>query len=235
MRRKIFLWEYQRLNPYLSRSRATRGYIEGGIIITMDFHFKEIDFKDIVFKDSNESIIETCTTPYSGNPDGCPNFGKTWGCPPHAPKLEEFKEKIRNYSHFYLVYLERKLEPGYQDNKRVFNQVMMEYGFMNVMLNDFMDHLAKENKEILHVHGEGCKYCTKHGIGSCTCPDAECRYPDKKSYSLSVALDIIKTMNGVGIGVELDPSKVLMRIGFVVSKASLDFEQELKKFKSDTE
>lgn len=198
----------------------------------MDFHFKEIQFTDIVFKDSNESIIGTCNQPYAGNPEGCPNFGNSWGCPPHAPKLEEFKDMIKAYNHFYVIYLERQLEPGYQENKQQFNQVMVEYSLMNVMLNDFLDYLKKQDIEMLQVHGEGCKYCTKHGLGPCTCPDEPCPYPDNKSYSLSVAMDIIKTMNCVGIGAELDPTKVLMRIGFVASKVPLKLDGLEKDFKN---
>jgi predicted metal-binding protein len=36
----------------------------------------------------DDRVRGLCTRPYPGAPRGCPNFGKKFGCPPHAPLFQ---------------------------------------------------------------------------------------------------------------------------------------------------
>ncbi|MBD3185455.1 hypothetical protein GF325_01395, partial [Candidatus Bathyarchaeota archaeon] len=46
---------------------------------------KKVDASILVFHDGQDTIIALCKHPFNGNPDGCPNFGTTWNCPPKVP------------------------------------------------------------------------------------------------------------------------------------------------------
>ena len=60
--------------------------------------FKEINGDTICF---THKTHRWCTLPYSGHPNGCPNYNKNVLCPPKAQSL---KNLILKYNFHYLIY-----------------------------------------------------------------------------------------------------------------------------------
>ncbi len=194
-----------------------------------NIHVTAIPFESIAFKESDEQVRRDCHQPYAGHDGGCPNFGKTYGCPPHAPDLETFKARLAEHAFFYLVHAEVALGPDATQEKPA-------YATIHLLVDAFMEFLQDKMQDLFIIHGYGCHYCERVNEGRCTCPDAPCRHPDKRTYSLSVALDIVSTMNAAGIPMEKNPltgSKVFRRIAFVASKSPVNMEGLVKEFESD--
>ncbi|MBN2151848.1 MAG: hypothetical protein JW839_10405 [Candidatus Lokiarchaeota archaeon] len=192
----------------------------------VDLHVRPIAFDGIVFKQSDERIRADCHQPFAGLANGCPNYGTTYGCPPHAPDLAAFKSALAGYATFYLIYAEAELSGDAVQDKAKYASIQMH-------VDAFIDFMQDSIPGIFIIHGYGCHYCKRVSEGRCTCPDEPCRHPDKRTYSLSVALDIVATMNAAGIPMELDPAKgsrVYRRIGFVASKEDIDFNRLIKEF-----
>ncbi len=186
-----------------------------------ELRVRPIAFDGIVFKASDEQIRSDCHQPYAGHDDGCPNFGTTYGCPPHAPDLAAFKSILAEHAHFYLVYAEAELASDPLQDKA-------KYAGIHMQVDAFIEFLQDNVPGIFLIHGYGCHYCERIMEGKCTCPSEPCRHPDKRTYSLSVAIDIVSTMNAAGIPMERDPAKgsrVYRRISFVASKVPLDFKK----------
>ncbi|NMC04369.1 MAG: hypothetical protein GYA24_04115 [Candidatus Lokiarchaeota archaeon] len=195
----------------------------------VDIHVQHVTYEDIVFKPSDEQIQADCHQPYAGHENGCANYGTTYGCPPHAPKLAEFKEILAAYTHFYLVYGEVELAGDPKQDKAI-------YATMQEHVDAFVNFMQDSIPDLFIIHGYGCHYCERVGVGKCTCPKKPCRHPGKRTYSLSVALDIVSTMNSAGISMEMNPArgtKVFRRIGFVASKLPVDIDERVKEFELD--
>ena len=195
-------------------------------------HVKQIEYDGIAFKPSDEQVRADCLAPFAGHEDGCPNYGTTYGCPPHAPTVDEFKAMLAEYTCFYLVYGE--VELGNEGDSDAAGE-RAKYASMQMELDSFMLFLQDTIEDVFIIHGYGCHHCERVGEGACTCPDEPCRHPDKRTYSISVAFDIVATMNQAGIPMELDPSsgsRVYRRIAFVASREALDFDHLLEMFEN---
>jgi predicted metal-binding protein len=184
---------------------------------------KEISSDGIAFKPSDEQVRADCLQPFSGHDEGCPNYGTTYGCPPYAPTIDEFKAILAEYSHYYLVYGEVELSGDIESAEE-----KAKYASMQLEVDSFIIFLQDTVENVFLIHGYGCHYCERIGEGNCACPDDPCRHPEKKTYSISVAFDIVETMNRAGIPMELNPtdgSRVYRRIAFVAYKDELQFDQ----------
>ena len=194
----------------------------------VELHVRPITYEGIVFKASDEQIRSDCHQPFAGHDGGCPNYGTTYGCPPHAPGLATFKSMLVEHAHFYLVYAEVELARDALQDKAKYASIQMQ-------VDSFIDFVQDSVPGLFIIHGYGCHYCERVSEGKCTCPGEPCRHPDKRTYSLSVAIDIVSTMNAAGIPMEMDPSKGsrrFRRIGFVASKAPLDFTRLIHDFEN---
>ncbi|MEX2684311.1 MAG: DUF2284 domain-containing protein [Candidatus Sigynarchaeota archaeon] len=192
----------------------------------VELHVQPITYEGIVFKASDEQIRSDCHQPFSGHGSGCPNFGTTYGCPPHAPGLAAFKSTLAGYTHFYLVYAEVELSGNTLQDKG-------KYASIQVHVDAFINFVQDTVPGLFIIHGYGCHYCERVSEGKCTCPGEPCRHPDKRTYSLSVAIDIVATMNAAGISMEMNPAKgsrVYRRIGLVASKVPLDLAKLIHDF-----
>ncbi len=192
----------------------------------VDLHVKPITFDEIIFKASDEQIQADCHQPYAGHDSGCSSYGTTYGCPPHAPDLATFKSTLAKHKFFYLIYAEVELAGDARQDK-------VKYAEIQMHVDAFIEFLQDSVPGLFIIHGYGCHYCERVSEGKCTCPDEPCRHPEKRTYSLSVALDIVSTMNTAGISMDLNPAKgkkVFRRIGFVASKAPLEVEMLIKEF-----
>ncbi|MBD3188944.1 hypothetical protein GF325_19105 [Candidatus Bathyarchaeota archaeon] len=191
----------------------------------MDVTIIKLGFDQIAFKESNAAIRAACKTPFRNHPNGCDNFGKTWGCPPHAPDLSNFKQKLNGFNHFYFIILEMALITGYDQNVLALRRTRKAYKLLNSKLVSILNSLKARNQPLLVIQGEGCEYCKRNGLGDCTCPQLPCRYPQELTYSLSVAFDTFATLEKAGISIQADPTTRLFRIGFVASRDELSLER----------
>ena len=192
-------------------------------------HAKQVPLGGIVFKPSDEQVRADCLQPFAGHEEGCPNFGTTYGCPPYAPTIDEFKAILAEYRYFYLVYGEIVLGSDTIDPA----EDKTKYASLQLEVDSFIMFLQDTVENLFIIHGYGCHYCERVGEGSCACPDEPCRHPEKRTYSISVAFDIVATMNEAGIPMELNPadgSRVYRRIALVASKESLQFDQLFHEF-----
>lgn len=56
-----------------------------------------VNFDQIEFQPSDEAMRASCTQPFMGHDAGCPNYSKTWSCPPNSPPLDEMKARLELY------------------------------------------------------------------------------------------------------------------------------------------
>jgi predicted metal-binding protein len=195
-------------------------------------HARRLEWSQIVFQPSNDAIHRNCKQPFKGNPAGCPNFGKTWGCPPNAPPLESFKDRLETFAGFHVVYLETRLVEGYAKSSKGMAKAKQSFFTMTLALEAFMEYFHDRFPDALIIHGEGCHYCERHGKGACSCPGAPCKYPALMTYSLSVALDIFATMANLGIVMDKESLSLVRRIGFVATKQAVDMDGIITAFQS---
>jgi predicted metal-binding protein len=189
----------------------------------------QISLDGIVFKPSDEQVRADCLAPFAGHELGCPNYGTTYGCPPYAPSIDEFKVILAEYRFYYLVYGEIVLGSDTVDPV----EEKAKYAAMQLEVDSFIMFLQDTLENVFIIHGYGCHYCERVGEGSCACPDEPCRHPEKRTYSISVAFDIVATMNTAGIPMELNPadgSHVYRRISIVASKERLQFDRLFQEF-----
>lgn len=104
----------------------------------------------------------------------CGQYGKNWCCPPHCGSLEACREKLSGYEHGLLVQTVGQMEDcfdaeGIQQTERAHKAHFLAlYG-----------QLEKAFPRLLPLSAGCCTRCE-----TCTCPDAPCRFPDKKFSSM---------------------------------------------------
>jgi predicted metal-binding protein len=132
------------------------------------------------------------TSEATGHDNGCSNYGTTYGCPPHAPKLAAFKSILAEYKYFYLVYGEVELAGDPRKDKT-------KYADMQVHVDAFVEFLQDNVPGLFIIHGYGCHYCKRVSEGKCTCPDEPCRHPEKLTYSLCKTRCTTRARNALNV------------------------------------
>lgn len=116
----------------------------------------------------HEEVREMCRT---GN---CGQYGKNWSCPPHCGTLDECRDKIARCNSGILLQTVGGIEDSFDIEGM---QRVKENHAEN--LRRFFAFLKKEKKDALLLGTGGCIICA-----DCTCPDAPCRFLEKKVSSL---------------------------------------------------
>ena len=119
------------------------------------------------------------------NECGC--YGTNWGCPPGTGSIEECSEILKGYSEAYLVRRRYVVDPkNAKDVRRVSDEMIGSTRRAGDMIRPFAP---------VKILGDGgCRYC-----GTCTYPDAECRYPLQRVDSVSAyGIDMGKYLKDAG-------------------------------------
>jgi predicted metal-binding protein len=182
-----------------------------------------IDFDWIAFQPSDDAMRTSCTQSFAGHEDGCPNYGKTWSCPPNCPSLDEMKARLGDRRAFYIIQLQASLPANYKKNAAKMKDVQVMYKHMDETLEACLDALVEKMPGAIALFASPCNVCEKEGIGSCTCPDVPCRDPSRMHYSLSShGIDTFATMVNAGISVETNPETTVSRIGMLCTKEDVN-------------
>ena len=124
--------------------------------------FGVVSTKDIAFSPEVRQLCE-------GNV--CRNYGKTWACPPAVGTYEDCRRTILGYSHGLVFSAVYALEDSFD-----FEGMAAGHREFKAVCDRLYERLEKP---FLLLSNEGCKRC-----GTCTYPDAPCRFPDKLFPSL---------------------------------------------------
>jgi predicted metal-binding protein len=161
----------------------------------------------------------SCTQPFSGHAEGCPNYNKTWSCPPNCPPLNEMKARLEACGTFYIIILRAPLPAGFKTNKAKLKSVQAMNRRMDYMLDACLDVLRRKIPGSIALFASPCSLCEREGVGTCTCPDVPCRYPDRMHYSLSShGIDTFATLKNAGFPIETNPETSVCRIGMFCTK-----------------
>lgn len=130
-----------------------------------------IEIEDIEFPERVRYICE----------HECPQYGKSWSCPPATGTVEECMEKCRTFSGGFLF--TTVAEVSDMLNMPEMLSTRMEHEEITRQVRDVF---RNNSNELLVLSTESCAICEK-----CSYPDAPCRHPEKmfpciESYSILV-------------------------------------------------
>ncbi|TFF90413.1 MAG: DUF2284 domain-containing protein [Promethearchaeota archaeon] len=159
----------------------------------------------------------------------CPNYNKSWSCPPAAPYMEE---KVSKYKEFYLVYSKFDLETYIKDTKakhprrseqKIKNRFYMKYIYQNdldVEIDKFFEQYKSEFEKRLVLYDGACRICQLKKVGNCAYENDEpCRYPEEMRYSMeAVGIEVIKTVLKLKADIEYPSNKYIYRFGLICLK-----------------
>ena len=104
----------------------------------------------------------------------CGCFGRCWACPPHCPTLEECAEAIRSRKKGFLVCSVAQLEDPFDYFGMKHAEAQHKRAFQ-----DLAGTLVSQVDRLLPLGAGPCTICEK-----CTCPDQDCRHPEKAISSM---------------------------------------------------
>ena len=120
------------------------------------------------------------------NPEGCPNHGNNWVCPPGCGSLEECAERIAGFDKGMLLQSITEIDPLFVD----YAALNREH---NARLQDFLQTYCNR-AEILVLTSGGCIFCD-----TCAFPKP-CVKPDLRMNSLSAyGIDVGKLCETAGL------------------------------------
>lgn len=99
----------------------------------------------------------------------CPQYGKSWSCPPAVGTVEECKERCARYTGGFLF--TTIAEDADLSDMEAMLRTRMEHEEITRQVRDIF---SGQYKEVLTLSTESCALCEK-----CAYPDAPCRFPDK--------------------------------------------------------
>ena len=120
----------------------------------------------------------------------CHQYEKRWSCPPGCGTLEECAQRIAKYHRGILVQTVGELEDGFDGEGMIETESRHKEN-----LRKLYAQLRQSYPDMLALGAGCCNQC-----GSCTYPDAPCRFPDKKLSSMEaygmVVMEVCKA-NGL--------------------------------------
>jgi len=132
-----------------------------------------IGFSDAAWLDDLKLQCEARLREYC-NPEGCPNHGNNWVCPPGCGSLEECAEKVNKFDQGILLQSISELEPNPRDED--YKNLNREH---NLRLQSFLEAFCDEFADILALTSGGCVFCE-----DCAFPEP-CVKPNIRMNSLS--------------------------------------------------
>ncbi|MDR1892604.1 MAG: DUF2284 domain-containing protein [Oscillospiraceae bacterium] len=123
------------------------------------------------------------------NPQGCPNHGQNWVCPPGCGTLEECREKVQGFENGILLQSITELNPPTAPEAyKALNRAH------NFRFKAFIEAVKPDALKILPLTSGGCVFCEQ-----CSYP-VPCVKPDVKMESLSAfGIDVGKLCEQAGL------------------------------------
>jgi len=158
-----------------------------------------IGFDDATWLDGLELQCEARLRKYC-NPEGCPNHGNNWVCPPGCGSLEECAERASKFDQGILLQSVTKLRPNPTDEDyKILNR---EH---NLRLQSFLEGYSSEFADILVLTSGGCVFCD-----TCAFPKP-CLKPTIRMNSLSAyGIDVGKLCEAAEFEYAFTPDKLYL-------------------------
>jgi predicted metal-binding protein len=138
---------------------------------------------DLVFSDRVRTICER----------DCPNYGKSWACPPAIDSVGGCIAVCRAYGHVFLFTSVAEV-PDIMDIKACLEARRDHEQLTRALRGRFKEHFGK----VLTL-STGCMLC-----GECACPGAPCRYPEERVSAVeSHGILIMETASRLGVALDL--------------------------------
>lgn len=99
----------------------------------------------------------------------CPQYGKSWACPPGVGSVEECRERCLSYPHALLITTMTEVSDISDIRETLDTRAPHEE--VTRQVNDW---IHSQGVESYVLSTESCAVCRE-----CTCPDAPCRHPDR--------------------------------------------------------
>ena len=142
------------------------------------------------------------------NPEGCPNHGNNWVCPPGCGSLAECAEKAGGFDSGLLLQSVSEIDEKNSDYKGPNRK-------HNLRLRELLDDKCIESMDVLALTSGGCVFCE-----TCAYP-APCLKPNTRMNSLSAfGIDVGKLNETAGFEYSFRPDKVYY-IALVLFKSVL--------------
>ncbi|KNZ41871.1 DUF2284 domain-containing protein [Acetobacterium bakii] len=157
----------------------TRENIEKKIMEYPIFEYAFFDPSELNFHPAVRSICKS----------ECPQYGKSWSCPPGVGTLEECKTRCTAYDHAFIFSTISEVTDILN-----MDEMLLTRGEHIEIVNQIKENVFSGNKDILILTAESCAICD-----TCTYPAAACRHLDKmypcvESHTISVT-DICEKQN----------------------------------------
>ena len=104
----------------------------------------------------------------------CRGYGASWACPPAVGTLEECRACVESFRHMLLFSRRYALEDSFD-----FEGMHRAMSDFKTLVDDYHRRLEPELRDFKLLSNEGCGRC-----GTCTYPDAPCRFPELLHHSL---------------------------------------------------
>jgi len=125
----------------------------------------ELNMSAVIFM---PEIREMCSA------DRCNSYNKNWRCPPACGTVEDAAKKAAEYSYGLVVQTIGKMEDDFD-----YDTIQATYERHKRNFAALVDSLKQRYPDMLPMGAGTCTIC-----GTCTYPDAPCRFPDKAISSM---------------------------------------------------
>jgi len=149
----------------------TKEEIEKKITEYPIFEYAFFDASELNFCDAVRTICK----------NECPQYGKSWSCPPGVGTLEECKARCTNYDNAFIFSTISEVS----DIENMEEMLATRREHIQIV-DQIKENVFGENEDILILTAESCALCDE-----CTFPDKACRhldrmYPCIESYTINV-------------------------------------------------
>lgn len=135
--------------------------------------------EEMIFSDKAWAICER----------DCERYGHCWTCPPYCGTIEEKIAKCRQYDSFCLYSTVTETPNAWEKAANL--RVKRQHDDLTLAIRD---ELVKEFSDF-YILSTGCTECQV-----CTCPDAPCRFPEKRFFSMeSHGVIVIEMLDQIGM------------------------------------
>ena len=118
-----------------------------------------VEIQDIEFLDKVRYICET----------ECPQYGKSWSCPPAVGTVEECRERCARYTGAFVFTTIAEVNDIANMEETLSTRMEHEQ-----ITREVRDLFREQCEELQVLSTESCAVCEK-----CAYPEAPCRFPDK--------------------------------------------------------
>lgn len=152
----------------------------------LELHYKQISKDEIVY--SPQKMEDLCR-------NGCRNYGKSGGCPPLAPKLDDFPILGDRYILIVALFDSKHKPP----KVRECNNRAIHWKFQDGILARFMDRLGRSLQEQYFGYFLGTGYCMGCSGKKCAIKLGEsCRAPEKRTFSMeATGINVVSTVQNI--------------------------------------